>query len=1112
MKAKFLALAALVLGLASCQAEPEGFDVVVGGEQEVTINVTLPEATRTTNAASNVGGLSFFDAANYDIRYILEIYQDGDRIKTRDVKTSDSGSVAFPVRLVPGRDYTFVVWADFVNDGSNDLHYNTEGGLTDIKFQGVWTAMDETRDAYTEVLDVEDFSGSSNINMTLTRPFAKLRVVTTDIAELTAISNLPTAVQRVDYSVDVCTGFNALTQKAQNEENAFKSFGRYNLPGAYTDEEGEMTLFTDYLFGPADGTIQFVVETLLADGETVVNTFNTEIPVERNKVTTIIGDLLTDANNVKVEIENGFEQPENTVDVWDGVSVTEPEVETDTTTGETVAVIDSASDLAWLAGYVNGTLTSTFATRAATSVNFVLAADIDLNNKYWTGIGTEENYFTGTFDGNGHTIKNLSIIETEAKEGKAYVGFFGYAKNATIKNVTFENVNINIPCLDIDHSQGHIGAVAGSLEGTSTIENVTVKGDIKIEATVTANGASRVAVVAGGNSYGNVTMKNVHVIANEGSYLKANNNVGALAGQLQGKSVFEDCSSNIDVTGTKFFAGGIIGIAAGDQLFTNCHTTGNIAITAGREGRAHDQFRVGGIAGGWGDGKNNVCTLVNCSYTGTISGKNADGSVTEAFDYAGYVGRGYTLTNCAGSKVVIDDVEYVQVYNNATQAGVYYVNGMYEVNSAADLKILAADVNGGNPRAGETVILTAHIDLNNEEWTPIGSAYTDHGFMANFDGNGFVIKNLKMTAITPDSDNYVYAGLFGVTEGSETARNYIKNLTIENVNINLNGHIVAAAVAYPYYTDIENVVVKGNISIKGSNYTAGILAYTRRCVNVKNISIVGNEGSVIEGNMTIGGVISDLQTNGGLIANYSNFAASGLTIKGVRNVGGITGIIGGQTLDGATVNNVTIECGDPRTGIVAGALGSESHLENVSYENVTGATRVIGATWDTGNYVGQIVEVADQKAVIFTIENGVKAVSVAEQNLKGMYWQDAIDWAANLGEGWALASMEDLNAIYDLRCELNDVLEADSADNALFWEGDELYIKNGSVYYALYMSRDEIPVGGADANGNKYFENRVFFKIFNKLGYSDVLYSAFDCINKYAPLRDNHFARAVYTL
>ena len=40
---KFLALAALVLGMVSCQTEPEGFDVNVGGEQDVNITVSLPE-------------------------------------------------------------------------------------------------------------------------------------------------------------------------------------------------------------------------------------------------------------------------------------------------------------------------------------------------------------------------------------------------------------------------------------------------------------------------------------------------------------------------------------------------------------------------------------------------------------------------------------------------------------------------------------------------------------------------------------------------------------------------------------------------------------------------------------------------------------------------------------------------------------------------------------------------------------------------------------------------------------------------------------------------------------------------------------------------------------
>ena len=335
-------------------------------------------------------------------------------------------------------------------------------------------------------------------------------------------------------------------------------------------------------------------------------------------------------------------------------------------TQSNTCTVNSAEGLEQFAAEIN-------AGAVASNATIVLGDDIDLDAltrsralaSNWTPVGTEEAPFTGTFDGNGYTIKNLKLVESEAKEGKAFIGFFGFAKNATIKNVTFENVYINIPCLDIDHSQGHIGAVAGSLEGTSLIENVTVKGDIQVYATQNANGASRVAVVAGGNSYGDVTMKNVHVIANDGSSLIANNNTGALAGQLQGKSVFENCSSNIDVTVNKFFAGGIIGLAAGDQLFKNCHTTGNIAVVAGREGKAHDHYRVGGIAGGWADGKTKVCELIDCSYTGTLTGINADGSVAEVFDYMGYVGRGYTLNGCQGSKVIINGTEFVQKHNTA---------------------------------------------------------------------------------------------------------------------------------------------------------------------------------------------------------------------------------------------------------------------------------------------------------------------------------------------------------------------------------------------------------------------------------------------------------------
>ena len=1101
MKKFFLVVAALGMLATSCTKDDAA---VAGGESLVSFTIDSPELM--TRAEDGKGqSTNHLQYAFYDENGVILPALKGE-------VANFVGSTKINISLVEGREYSALFWADNTAAPYQVSLENKTMEITATEFDGNADKYDAFYKYQTEINPAQ-----KTHHIELTRPFAQINIAT---ADKTKAANAGFDAVATKVTVRAHSTLNLATGVVGNNDYVDYTYTWAALPTspatATVGSQSYDMLAMNYVLVNGRELVNVKMEVSEeASGAAPIERNYTTVPVQRNYRTYIVGNLLTTTNEFDVTTVPGFSDTEEYV-VWDGVTVTEPEVTTDPTTGEEVYTVDSGSDLAWLAGIVNGTITRAGEGDDLAGVTITLAGNIDLGGNQWTPIGvTPDTPFKGTFDGNGFSIKNLHVTEAVAKEGKAYIGFFGYAKDATVKNVTFENVYLNIACLDIDHSQGHIGAVAGSLEGTSTIENVTVKGDVKVEATVTANGASRVAVVAGGNSYGNVTMKNVHVIANEGSYLKANNNVGALAGQLQGVSVFENCSSNIDVTGTKFFAGGIIGLAAGNQTFTNCHTTGDITLTAGRQGKAHDHYRVGGIAGGWADGATKVCTLTDCSYTGALSGRNADGSVAEAFDYAGYVGRGYTLNGCAGSKVVIDGVAYVQVANTASEAGVYTVDGDYEMNTLADMQWLANKVNtGAEYFAGKTVKLANDIDLNNVEWTPIGSAVKDHGFMGNFDGNNKTIKNLNISNIAVDADNYAYAGLFGVTEGTDKDnQNVIKNFTIENVTINTTGHIAAAAIAYPYYTAIENITVAGNVNIKGGDYTSGVLAYTRRCVDAKNLTVAAAEGSVIEGNMTVGGVISDIQMNGGLTANYSNFAASGLTIKGVKSVGGIAGIIGGQSLDGATVKNVAIVCDDTRAGIVIGSCGEPYTLTNVSYENVTGATRVVGATWGSGNYVGQIVEVADVKAVVFDItKNGVKAVSVAEQNLQGKYWQDAMDWAAGLGEGWALASMADLNAIYDLRCELNDALEADNAENALFWEGDELYIKNGSVYYALYMSSDEAVEGELDPQGQAYWPNQVFLKFFNDLGYNDYLYSAVDCINKYAPLRDNYFARGVVTI
>ena len=724
------------------------------GDANVTFAVGTPEiATRAYSDGTTATDLQY---AVYDAKgNLLE-----DLTGTQEINISTT----VELKLTTGNTYTVAFWAD-----SEDAPYTVdfEAKSVSVDYAGV-KSNDENLDAFYAWYTFT-VTGTQTETVELKRPFAQLNVGTADFDASESAGYVPTTstvtVSNVYSTLNFATGAVDGATAITFAENAIPAGEEFPVAGYEY-------LAMNYLLVAADKALVEVEFTYADDADNAKTRTVGSVPVQRNYRTNIYGNILTSDVDLNVVIK-----PE-----YDGEFDNEGYFVED---GK--AVVESANGLATIANAIaEGTLPS--------NTDIVLSGDVDLAElsiatrsavvSNWNPVGTSEKPFTGTFDGNGYTIKNLTLVETEAKEGKAYIGFFGYAKNATIKNVTFENVYINIPCLDIDHSQGHIGAVAGSLEGTSTIENVTVKGDITVYTTQTANGASRVAVVAGGNSYGDVTMKNVHVIANEGSSLIANNNTGALAGQLQGKMYFENCSSNIDVTVNKFFAGGLVGIAAGDSKFVNCHTTGDVAVVAGREGRHNDEYRVGGIAGGWADGKTKVCTLENCSYTGNVSGVNTDGSVADPLDYMGYVGRGYTLSNCAGSKVVIDGTEFVQKYDNVY--GVYTINGCTPVATAEELvaalaagegvyfmnDITVAATKGGYNKAGI---------LQNKAQTIDGAGHTLKvtGAGATWDcaiyTNGGIIRNLTVAG--------AMRGIFTAGQSSDL---HIDNVEFKNVIYTFN--------------------------------------------------------------------------------------------------------------------------------------------------------------------------------------------------------------------------------------------------------------------------------------------------------------------------------------
>lgn len=872
---KLLFFAALVLGTVSCMKD-NSFEANAGGEADVVLSVALPaDVTRAMDNDSAKGAIGNIDLAQYDIRYILEVFDANDDLAKRVEKYEDTEtSTTFELRLIPGRHYSFVVWADFVAQGSEDaLHYNAED-LRNIEIIGEQNAMDESRDAYTGIFRTSDnggqpFSSSSQIGFELKRPFAKLRVVTNDIDEI--YSSLVGAT--IEYTADTYQKYDALTKQSSELATKTKSVDYTSEAYLYDGEpttEGEQTLFADYILGTQNGTVQFIMTVEDSVQALPAVNFNTAIPVQTNYLTTIYGPILTDYNNVTVTINPAFEEPEHIVEHKKASTAEQlneifTELNESTTNEEVHIVLGDDINLDDLA--------SLFTTRASSSTSITIAEGkevvLDIKNYSITGTDNETASF-GLFN-----IQPGAKFTIEGTTGK-------------IQLTATKNRGWNAYSSVISNQRGEFVLNGGTIEhlggtdmayGLDILTN-TGAGDAK----ATINGGVVKSPYRAIRQFLNSTKATVELVVNGGTIDGRNN-----------KSIWMQ-NANKSVNPGKLVVG------------ENANLYGDVMVS--------------------GSGAPELAIELSVAVEALKDNATVIPSNIPA-DYAIYVKN--------DAYVVEKGVE---------------VNGdEISICNAAGLKYVADKVNSGADYfAGKTIVLANDIDLNNEEWAPIGSATKDHGFMGNFDGRGYAIKNLTIKNITPDSDGYVYGGLFGVTEGvDKDNQNYIKNLTIENVNINLNGHIVAAVIAYPYYTNVENITVKGNVNIKGRDYTAGVLAYTRRCVDAENISIKANEGSVIEGTQTVGGIISDIQTNGGLKANYSNFAASGLTVKGSKMVGGISGIICNQTLNGAAVENVTIVCDDVRKGAISGALGGASVITEAEVNNVAGAERLIGSTYDSGD-------------------------------------------------------------------------------------------------------------------------------------------------------------------
>ena len=441
---KLFTFLALVLGVVSCQTEPEGFDVNVGGEQDVNITVSLPESTR---AASNKGfDLSTLSTSGYELRYILEIYlKDGDDSKKfREVKYSDATTVSFPVRLAPSREYHFAVWADLVEKDANraegadaDYYYETSNGLKNITIDvNKWTPNVEARDAFYGKATLTKEQSIANLpTIELTRPFAKVRVVATDINDITKFGIEPTDAVAEYFTSEMYTSFNAVEGKAFGATTTKTHTFNYADVDTYTDVTGQFTVFADYVFVPENGNVQLKLDVNAANGLIKSNSFNTAIPVEANKVTSIVGDVLTEGGNVNITIDGTLEELE-TITL----------VDTAESLQEVIAGIeDGGSANIELGGdLVIGASASTSSTRAATRDYIYIAEGktltLDLNGFKISQSDVENKY---AFNNHGTFIIKDSKGGGSINARGIYNGYGEGAENVATAKIIVESGVIN---------------------------------------------------------------------------------------------------------------------------------------------------------------------------------------------------------------------------------------------------------------------------------------------------------------------------------------------------------------------------------------------------------------------------------------------------------------------------------------------------------------------------------------------------------------------------------------------------------------------------------------------------------------------------------------------
>ncbi len=487
--------------------------------------------------------------------------------------------------------------------------------------------------------------------------------------------------------------------------------------------------------------------------------------------------------------------------------------------------------------------------------------------------------FTGTLDGNGHTIRDLSMSASSSTPRVAFI----INNLGTVKNLGFINASIN----GISSSSSNWAAIICA-ENNGTVENCYASG--------TVSGAYRSAGITVKNSG---TVRNSYSVAN----VTAQYESGGVVAVNQSGAVVDRCYSAGDIYSVKYNTGGIAAYAYTGSTISNCAAL-NASVSNGQN---QNPGRIVGRVNGTPTLTNNIASealnLNGSTVTGSLTDKNglnvATDLIVKQYPFEKTLSWDFDVWEFDGAKGR-------PVLRNLKERGtgsVYYIDSQSDLEEIRNHGSSAAD-------SGNTFILTDNITLSGA-FTPINDFY------GTLDGSGYAIINLSIEAGANDTK----------TAFIINNRGTIKNLGMAAVAVhgnNTNENCHAAGLVCTNYGSIEKSYVSGNVS--GGYRTGGIACHNKNVIDNCYALVY------VTAYMECGGISAVSEAN----SITRKCGARAMAYSNKKNTGGISG----YAYTGTVIENCMVLSGNISNGgngnqgrIVGRLNGTPTLTGNFASEN-----------------------------------------------------------------------------------------------------------------------------------------------------------------------------------